>query len=45
MIGPAAFTVTYGWVGSYAGTYQLLALASLAGAALVWRTRRRIRLG
>ena len=45
MIGPAAFTVTYGWVGSYAGTYQLLALASLAGAVLVWRTRRQVRLG
>lgn len=43
MIGPAAFTGLYGWVGSYSGTFQLFALASLAGAVLLWRSRRRQR--
>ncbi len=41
MVGPAAFTGLYGWLGTYTGTYQFFALASLAGAVLAWRTRRR----
>ncbi len=41
MVGPAAFTGLYWWLGTYTGTYQLFALASLAGAFLAWRARRR----
>jgi MFS family permease len=45
MIGPAVFTGLYGWLGSYTATYQLFAVASLAGAFLAWQTRRRDRGG
>jgi predicted MFS family arabinose efflux permease len=43
MVGPALFTVAYAGLGTYAATYQLFALGSLAGAFFAWRTRRRVR--
>ncbi|TAN56116.1 MAG: MFS transporter [Rhodospirillales bacterium] len=39
-VGPALFSLIYGWTQAYNVTYAGLALVSLAGMAMVWKSKR-----